>query len=96
MAPMNLEKAQKAIKYLGLIWDQATTVLDDADRLTHSERIPRHYLSKLQLASEQYEAPVKALIEVLEDEEQINTYTVKLTKQLAELDILLEKLQEAV
>ena len=71
MAPMNLKKAQKAkadaLKNLGLIQDQATMVLDDADRLTHSERIPRHYLLKLQLASEQYEASVKALIAVLED-----------------------------
>ena len=100
MALTNLEKAQKAeadaLKNLGLIQDQATTVLDDAYRLTYSERIPQCYLSKLQLASEQYEASVKALIAVLEDEEQINTYTVKLTKQLAELDTLLKKLQEAV
>ena len=96
MATTNLEKAQKALKNLSLIQDQANTRLDDADRLTHSERIPQCYLSKLQLASEQYEASVKALIAVLEDEEQINTYTVKITKQLAELDTLLEKLREAV
>ena len=100
MAPTNLEKAQKAeadaLKNLGLLQDQARTVLDDADRLNYSERIPQCYLSKLQLASEQYEASVKALIAVLEDEEQINTSTVKLTKQLAELDTLLEKLRAAV
>ena len=51
---------------------------------------------KLQLASEQYEASVKALLAVSEDEEQINTYTVKLTRQLAGLDTLLEKLQDDV
>ena len=100
MAPTNLKKAQKAeadaLKNLGLIRDQATTVLDDADRLTHSERIPQCYLSKLQLASEQYEASIKALLAVSEDEEQINTYTVKLTKELAGLDTLLEKLRDAV
>ena len=39
---------------------------------------------------------MKALIAVLEDEDQISTYTVKLTKQLAELDTLLEKLRAAV
>ena len=39
---------------------------------------------------------MKAFIAVLENEEQIGTYTVKLTKQLAELDILLEKLRAAV
>ena len=32
----------------------------------------------------------------MEDEEQINTYTVKLTRQLAELDTLLVKLHDAV
>ena len=77
MAPTNLEKAQKAeadaLKNLDLIQDQATMVLDDADRLTHSERISQSYLSKLQLASEQYEASVKALIAVLKDEDQITT-----------------------
>ena len=97
---MNLEKAQKAeadaLKNLGLLRDQATSVLDDADRLNYSERIPWRYLSKLQIASEQYKASVKALIAVLEDEDQISTYTVKLTKQLAELDTLLKKLREAV
>ena len=100
MAPTNLEKAQKAkadaLKNLGLIQDQATTVLDDADRLTHSERIPQSYLSKLQLASEQYKASVKALLAVSEDEEQINTHTAKLTRQLAGVDTLLKKLREAV
>ena len=68
MAPTNLEKAQKAeadaLKNLDLIQDQATMVLDDADRLTHSERIPWRYLSKLQLASEEYKAFVKALLAV--------------------------------
>ena len=39
---------------------------------------------------------MKALIAVLEDEDQISTYTVKLTKQLADLDIFLEKLRAAV
>ena len=39
---------------------------------------------------------MKALIAILEDEDQISTYTVKLTKQLAELDILLKKLRAAV
>ena len=100
MAPTNLKKAQKAkadaLKNLGLIQDQATTVLDDADRLTHSKRIPQCYLSKLQLATEQYKASMKALIAVLEDKDQISTYTVKLTKQLAELDIFLKKLRAAV
>ena len=84
MAPKNLNKAIKAeadaLKNLGLMQDQAITVLDDPDRLTHSERIPWRYLSKLQLALEQYEASVKALIAVLEDEDEINTYTAKLTK----------------
>ena len=100
MAPTNLEKAQKAeadaLKNLDLIQDQATMVLDDADRLTHSERIPWRYLSKLQSASKEYEASVRAILAVLEDEDQKKSYTVKLTNQLAELDTLLIKLHNAV
>ena len=100
MAPKDLEKAQKVeadtLNNLGLIRDQATKVLDDPDRLAHSETIPRRQLSKLQLASEQYEASVKALLAVLEDEDQNKTYTAKLTKQLAGLDTFLKKLQDAV
>ena len=75
MAPTNLKKAQKAeadaLENLGLLRDQAKMFLEDANRLNHSERIPRHYILKLQLASQQYETSVKALIAVLEDENQI-------------------------
>ena len=39
---------------------------------------------------------MKALLAVLEDEEQINTHTAKLTRQQAGVDNLLKKLQEAV
>ena len=70
--------------------------LDDPDRLTHSERIPQHYLLKLQLASKEYKTSVRALLAVLEDEDQNKTYTAKLTKQLAGLDTFLKKLQDAV
>ena len=39
---------------------------------------------------------MRALVAVLENEEQIGTYTTRLTKQLGELDILTEKLRAAV
>ena len=39
---------------------------------------------------------MKALIAVSENEEQIGTYTTRLTKQLGELDILTKKLRAAV
>ena len=100
MAPKDLKKAQKAkadaLNNLGLIRDQATKVLDDPDRLTHSERIPQRYLSKLQLASKEYEPSVRAILAVLEDEDQKKAYTVKLTKQLTEFDTLLVKLHDGV
>ena len=99
MAPTNLDKAQKAevdaLKNLRLLRNQAMSVLDDTERLNHSEQIPRQYLSKLQEASSQYEASVRALVAVSEDEDQIATYSAKLTKQLAELDILAARLRVA-
>ena len=83
MVPKDLEKAQKAkadaFDNLGLIRDQATKVLDDPDRLAHSERIPQRYLLKLQLASKEYEASVRAILAVLEDEDQNKAYMAKLT-----------------
>ena len=51
---------------------------------------------KLQEASQQYEASVRALVAVSENEDQIASYTAKLTKQLGELDILTKKLRAAV
>ena len=100
MAPTNLNKALKAevdaLKNLRLLRNQATSVLDDTERLNHSEQIPQQYLLKLQEASQQYEASVRALVAVLENEEQIGTYTTRLTKQLGELDILTKKLRAAV
>ena len=99
MAPKDLEKAQKAeadtLNNLGLIQDQATKVLDDSNRM-NSERIPQRYLSKLQLASKEYKASVRAILAVLEDEDQKKALTGKLTKQLAGLDTLLVKLHDAV
>ena len=62
----------------------------------NSERIPWSYLSKLQTASKEYEAAIKAVLAVLEDKEQKKSYTDKLTKQLADLDPILEKLHQAV
>ena len=84
MAPTNLDKALKeevdALKNLRLLRNQATSVLDDTERLNDSERIPWQYLSKLQKASSQYEASVRALVAVSEDKDQIATYSAKLTK----------------
>ena len=78
-----LKKAQKAkvdaFNNLSLNWDQATKVLEDPNRM-NSERIPRGYLSKLQTASKEYEAAIKAVLAVLEDKEQKKSYTDKLTK----------------
>ena len=100
MAPTNLKKAQKAeadaLKNLRLLRDQAMSVLGDSERLNHSEQIPRQYLLKLQEASQQYEASVRALVAVSENEDQIASYTAKLTKQLGGLDILTKKLRAAV
>ena len=100
MAPTNLEKAQKAeadaLKNLHLLRNQATSVLDDTERLNRSEWIPWQYFMKLQEASQQYEASMRALLAVSENEDQIASYTAKLTKQLGELDILTEKLRAAV
>ena len=62
----------------------------------NSERIPQGYLSKLQTASKEYEAAIRAVLAVLEDEEQKKSYTDKLTKQLADLDLILERLHQAV
>ena len=61
-----------------------------------SERIPWTYLLKLQTAVNEYEATIKAVIAVSEDEDQKKSYTDKLTKQLADLDPILEKLHQAV
>ena len=99
MPRKDLKKAQKAkvdaFNNLGLKRDQATKVLEDLNRM-NSERIPRGYLSKLQSASKEYEASIRAVLAVLEDEEQKKSYTDKLTKQLADLDPLLEGLHLAV
>ena len=99
MALKDLEKAQNAeadaLNNLGLKQDQATKVLDDPNRM-NSERIPQRYLSKLQSASKEYEASVRAVLAVLEDEEQKKSYTDKLTNQLADLDPILERLHQAV
>ena len=62
----------------------------------NSERIPWSYLSKFKTASKEYEAAIKAVLAVLEDEEQKKSYTNKLTKKLADLDPILEKLHQAV
>ena len=78
MAPKDLKKAQKAevdtLNNLGLIQDQVTKVLDNPNRM-NSERIPWGYLSKLQSASKEYKASIRAVLAVLEDEEQKKSYT---------------------
>ena len=51
---------------------------------------------KLQTASKEYEAAIKAVLAVSEDKEQKKSYTDKLTKQLADLDPILDKLYQAV
>ena len=50
----------------------------------------------LQTASKEHEVAIKAVLAVLEDEEQKKFYTGKLTKQLAGVDTLLIKLHDAV
>ena len=43
------------------------------------------------MAVNEYEAAIKAVIAVLEDKDQKKSYTDKLTKQLADLDPILDK-----
>ena len=62
----------------------------------NSKRISQSYLSKLQSASKEYEASVRAILAVLDDEDLKKSYRVKLTNQLAELGTLLVKLHNAV
>ena len=50
----------------------------------NSERIPRSYLSKLQMAVNEYEATIEAVIAVLEGEDQKKSYTDELIKQLTD------------
>ena len=82
MPTKDLKKDKKAeldaCNNLGLNRDQATKVLEDPNRM-NSERIPQGYLSKLQTASKEYEASIRAVLAVSEDEEQKKSYTNKLT-----------------
>ena len=99
MAPTNLDKALKAevdaLKNLCLLRNQAMSVPDDTERLNHSEQIPRQYHMRLQGVISYYEASVRALIAVSENEEQIATLTTKFTTQRAGLDILAKQLRVA-
>ena len=62
----------------------------------NSVRTPQSYLSKLETAINKYETTIKAVIAVLEEEDDKKAYMDKLTLQLAELDPILDKLHEAV
>ena len=82
------------MRALHLLKNQATLILEDTTRQTYSERIPRDYYTRLQEGISQYEASVRALIAV-SNEEQTAAYTTKLTTQQAELDILAKRLRVA-
>ena len=76
--------------------DLATALLLDQGRLISNVRTPQSYLLKLETAINEYKATIKAVIAVLEEEDDKKAYTDTLTLQLANLYPILDKLHEAV